>query len=101
MVYKDFEGREIIFDTHSELDEYVRSVLNKHGDDAFNGHEGHWKLLKAFDRAFWAHKSTMEEIEKGQLSYENCPFGNPRNALLGSMCVPADEFDQFCYGVEH
>jgi len=79
-------GEESIFNTHTELDQYVHSLGRKlvEGSDD-------WKILKAYNRVFWLRhyavsiREYANQTEKAQLLAKYscpqncCPFGDPSN----------------------
>lgn len=59
MIYKDPQTQEeITFETHEQLDMYVRKKMEDFMEQGNNFQECHpddWTLLKGFDRAFWLY----------------------------------------------
>ena len=99
----------VTFDTHEDLDIYVRRMLNEVPDFQFR-HKYDWALLKAYgiaklpppppaispsrllaelcfllDRAFWLmfydkeSANRTENVEKGRPCQVSCPFIDPRD----------------------
>jgi len=79
-------GEEKIFNTHTELDQFVHSL----GRKLIEGSDD-WKILKAYNRVFWLRhyavsiKEYTNQTEKNQLLVKYtcpqncCPFGDPSN----------------------
>jgi hypothetical protein len=74
------ESKSVKFNTHQELDQFVHMLKNK--NPLFHiDYPNEWRLLKAFDRAFWLKHLKNKCIEKNApLTVEEevkCPFGDP------------------------
>lgn len=71
------------FTTHTELDEFVNTILKK--DPLFfdKGRQDDWLLLKSFDRAFWLRYYKNKKSEEFKPCSSGCPFSDP--ATSGSI----------------
>ncbi len=73
------------FETHQQLDDFVKSVMDKNSC-FFDQSPDDWMLLKSFDRAFWLrwYKNKSDERwsprevdDRGYMT--SCPFDHPNN----------------------
>lgn len=116
MLAKEFidpiSKEKIVFNKHSELDDYVHQLLkakNMTKEQLETENPGDYSLLKAFDRAFWLGKyhedkkplegRTKEVIE--QNAPKDCPFKDPfvvsfvpKAARKASSLTPASKTTQ-------
>jgi len=91
MIYKDpISKNEITFNSHKELDKFVKEKLRIWREDGESFKESQpedWRLLKGFDRAFWLMISftDKEKWSKEHRPWKHgCPFHDPgmhRNAM--------------------
>lgn len=95
-------GEKTTFVSHKQLDDFCKWVLATEPSFPME-YSGDWQLLKAFDRAFWAH-SSKSHGEPYQPKGRECPFNDPRDALQGSFFGQTDSVGGDAppmYGVEH
>eukprot|EP01087_Luapelamoeba_hula_P010246 TRINITY_DN2708_c0_g2_i2.p1 TRINITY_DN2708_c0_g2~~TRINITY_DN2708_c0_g2_i2.p1 ORF type:complete len:1317 (-),score=352.17 TRINITY_DN2708_c0_g2_i2:14-3913(-) len=71
-------GTVIGFDTHQQLDTYVLKLQRSYSKDLEHTHPGLWRLLKAFDRAFWALAPQGDNFARC-VTNVRCPFNSPLN----------------------
>ncbi|KAL9644818.1 hypothetical protein ABK040_009276 [Willaertia magna] len=74
-----FEQDVIQFETHAQLDQFVKEILEKHSIyfDMSKSGQDDWLLLKSFDRAFWLRHFKTKKHDDFKPCESGCPFGDP------------------------
>lgn len=69
-----------VFQTHTQLDMFVQQLIDMNSMFSIE-HPHEWKLLKAFDRAFWLrylkNNSSTQAAPVMQNNKQKCPFDDP------------------------
>jgi hypothetical protein len=73
-----------LFQTHAQLDSFVQQLLDVNNMFSFE-HPHEWKLLKAFDRAFWLRflksNSNAQATPLMSNNKHRCPFDDPLSTV--------------------